>query len=82
MSRVDSVELAIRKATFHGHLLNGAVAASDAFFPFADSIETLSQAGITAVVSPAGSRRDSEVQAAADARGVSLFFASDRHFRH
>lgn len=82
MSRVDSVELAIRKATFHGHLLDGAVAASDAFFPFADSIETLSQAGITAVVSPAGSRRDSDVQAAADARGVSLFFASDRHFRH
>ncbi len=82
MSRVDSVELAIRKATVHGHLLDGAVAASDAFFPFADSIETLSQAGITAVVSPAGSRRDGDVQAAADARGVSLFFASDRHFRH
>jgi phosphoribosylaminoimidazolecarboxamide formyltransferase/IMP cyclohydrolase len=82
MSRVDSVELAIKKAKLHGHLLDGAVAASDAFFPFADSIETLSEVGVTAVVSPAGSRRDSEVQEAADARGVSLFFTSDRHFRH
>jgi phosphoribosylaminoimidazolecarboxamide formyltransferase/IMP cyclohydrolase len=82
MSRVDSVELAIKKATLHGHLLDGAVAASDAFFPFADSIETLSQAGVKAVVSPAGSRRDTEVQAAADSCAVSLFFTSDRHFRH
>jgi len=82
MSRVDSVELAIKKAKLHGHLLDGAVAASDAFFPFADSIETLSQAGVKAVASPAGSRRDNEVQAAADSCGVSLFFTSDRHFRH
>jgi phosphoribosylaminoimidazolecarboxamide formyltransferase/IMP cyclohydrolase len=82
MSRVDSVELAIKKAKLHGHLLDGAVAASDAFFPFADSVETLSEAGVTAVISPAGSRRDGDVQAAADARRVSLFFTSDRHFRH
>lgn len=82
MSRVDSVELAIRKAQLHGHLLDGAVAASDAFFPFPDSLEILSAAGVKAVVAPGGARRDGEVRAVADAQTVSLFFASDRHFRH
>jgi phosphoribosylaminoimidazolecarboxamide formyltransferase/IMP cyclohydrolase len=82
MSRIDSVELAIRKAKLHGHLLNGAVAASDAFFPFSDSVETLSAEGITCIVAPAGARRDDDVKAVANERGVSLFFASDRHFRH
>jgi phosphoribosylaminoimidazolecarboxamide formyltransferase/IMP cyclohydrolase len=82
MSRIDSVELAITKATAHGHLLNGAVAASDAFFPFPDSVETLAQRGITCVVAPSGARRDDETIAAARAAGVSLFFAKDRHFRH
>lgn len=82
MSRIDSVELAIRKAKLHGHLLNGAVAASDAFFPFPDSVETLAGEGVTCVISPAGARRDDDVKAAANAKNVSLFFASDRHFRH
>lgn len=82
MSRIDSVELAIRKAKTHGHLLNGAVAASDAFFPFPDSLETLAGEGITCVVAPAGARRDDDVKATANAKNVSLFFASDRHFRH
>jgi phosphoribosylaminoimidazolecarboxamide formyltransferase/IMP cyclohydrolase len=82
MSRIDSVELAIRKAKLHGHLLNGAVAASDAFFPFPDSVETLAGEGITCVVAPAGARRDDDVKAVANAKNVSLFFASDRHFRH
>jgi phosphoribosylaminoimidazolecarboxamide formyltransferase/IMP cyclohydrolase len=82
MSRIDSVELAIRKAKVHGHLLNGAVAASDAFFPFPDSVETLADEGITCVVSPAGARRDDDVKVVANARNLSLFFASDRHFRH
>jgi phosphoribosylaminoimidazolecarboxamide formyltransferase/IMP cyclohydrolase len=82
MSRIDSIELAIRKAKLHGHLLSGACAASDAFFPFPDSIDALAAEGITCVVSPAGSRRDEEVRATAVARSVSLFFASDRHFRH
>jgi phosphoribosylaminoimidazolecarboxamide formyltransferase/IMP cyclohydrolase len=82
MSRIDSVELAIRKAKLHGHLLNGAVAASDAFFPFPDSVETLSKEGITCVIAPAGARRDDEVKMVANERAVSLFFASDRHFRH
>lgn len=82
MSRIDSVELAIRKAKAHGHLLHGAVAASDAFFPFPDSVETLSAEGITCVVAPAGARRDEDVKGVANAKNVSLFFASDRHFRH
>lgn len=82
MSRIDSVELALRKAKLHGHLLNGAVAASDAFFPFSDSIEVLGEAGITCVVSPSGARRDDEVKLAATQRDISLFFAERRHFRH
>ncbi len=82
MSRIDSIELAISKAKAHGHLLRGAVAASDAFFPFPDSVEALAEVGVTCVVSPSGSRRDEEVKAVAASRNVSLFFASDRHFRH
>lgn len=82
MSRIDSVELALRKARLHGHLLNGAVAASDAFFPFPDSVEALGEAGITCIVSPAGARRDDEVKEAAKAKEMSLFFAERRHFRH
>jgi phosphoribosylaminoimidazolecarboxamide formyltransferase/IMP cyclohydrolase len=82
MSRIDSIELAIRKAKAHGHLLNGAVAASDAFFPFPDSVEALAAEGISCVISPAGARRDDDVSATASAKNVSLFFASDRHFRH
>ncbi|MEY4668167.1 MAG: bifunctional phosphoribosylaminoimidazolecarboxamide formyltransferase/inosine monophosphate [Pseudomonadota bacterium] len=82
MSRIDSVELAIRKAKLHGHLLNGAVAASDAFFPFPDSVETLAAEGVTCVVAPAGARRDDDVKETANANNLSLFFASDRHFRH
>jgi len=82
MSRIDSIELAIRKAKLHGHLLNGAVAASDAFFPFPDSIEALAAEGISCVVAPAGARRDDEVKAMAQAKNVSLYFVADRHFRH
>jgi phosphoribosylaminoimidazolecarboxamide formyltransferase/IMP cyclohydrolase len=82
MSRIDSIELAISKAKTHGHLLSGAVAASDAFFPFPDSIEALASEGIRCVVSPAGARRDDEVKAVANERDISLFFAADRHFRH
>jgi phosphoribosylaminoimidazolecarboxamide formyltransferase/IMP cyclohydrolase len=82
MSRIDSIELAIKKAKSHGHILDGAVAASDAFFPFPDSIEALAEEGITCVVSPAGARRDDEVKDVAAQRNVSLLFAADRHFRH
>jgi phosphoribosylaminoimidazolecarboxamide formyltransferase/IMP cyclohydrolase len=82
MSRIDSVELALSKAKLHQHSLEGAVAASDAFFPFTDNVETLAKAGITAIISPAGARRDSEVAELADRLKVSLLFTNDRHFRH
>ena len=82
MSRIDSVELAIWKAREHGHDISGAVAASDAFFPFSDNIERLANAGVRAVLSPRGSLKDQEVIEAAGNFGVALYFVSDRHFRH
>lgn len=82
MSRVDSSELAVSKAKTHGHLLTGASAASDAFFPFPDGIEYLASQGVTAVVSPGGAKRDPEVIQAADRLGIALLFVEDRHFRH
>lgn len=78
-SRVGASERAIRQA---GERARDASAASDAFFPFADGLETLADAGVTAVVEPGGSVRDEEVIAAADARGVALVFTGRRHFRH
>jgi phosphoribosylaminoimidazolecarboxamide formyltransferase/IMP cyclohydrolase len=81
MSRVDAVEIAISKARKHGHELNGAVAASDAFFPFPDSILQLSDAGITAVVAEGGSKRDEEAILAADSQSMSFYMSPERHFR-
>ncbi len=79
MSRLDSCRLAVEKATVP---LEGAVAASDAFFPFDDGLAELARAGVTAVIQPGGSVRDAEVIAAADARGVALVHTGARHFRH
>ena len=79
MSRVDSVEIAIKKA---GERSRGAVLASDAFFPFADSIHTAAAAGVTAVIQPGGSRRDDEVIAACNQHGIAMIFTGHRHFRH
>jgi phosphoribosylaminoimidazolecarboxamide formyltransferase/IMP cyclohydrolase len=79
MSRVDSVDIACRKA---GERAKGAVLGSDAFFPFADGLELAAQAGVTAFVSPGGSLRDADVIAAAQKLGVWLFFTGMRHFRH
>jgi len=78
-SRVDACRDAVGKA---GERARGAVAASDAFFPFPDGLEVLAEAGVTAVVQPGGSVRDSEVIAAADAAGVAMLFTGRRHFRH
>ena len=78
-SRVDAAELAVRKA---GGRADGAVAASDAFFPFADGIEALAEAGITAVIQPGGSKRDEEVIEAANRHGVAMVFTGRRHFLH
>ncbi len=79
MSRVDSVELAVKKVRDGSQ---GAVLASDAFFPFADGIEAAAAAGVTAVIQPGGSRRDDEVISAADAAGIAMVFTGTRHFRH
>jgi len=82
MSRVDSSQIATRKAFDAGLSVNGAVAASDAFFPFADGVVELAKAGIGCVVQPGGSIRDKEVVEAADAAGISMLFTGRRHFRH
>ena len=78
-SRVDATELAIKKA---GGRARGAVLASDAFFPFKDSVEATAMAGIVAVVEPGGSVNDSEVIEAARKARVALYFTGQRHFRH
>ena len=89
MSRVDSVRIAVQKAEEAGKAAGlpfpptrGAVLASDAFFPFADGLEAAIAAGVTAVIQPGGSVRDSEVIAAADAAGIAMVFSGIRHFRH
>ncbi|MBX7139434.1 MAG: bifunctional phosphoribosylaminoimidazolecarboxamide formyltransferase/IMP cyclohydrolase, partial [Oligoflexia bacterium] len=82
MSRIDSVEVALAKARLHQHDLHGAVAASDAFFPFPDGVETLGKSGVSAIVAPRGAKRDEEVRAVAAAHAVALCFAPERHFRH
>jgi phosphoribosylaminoimidazolecarboxamide formyltransferase/IMP cyclohydrolase len=79
VNRVDSAELAVKRA---GNRAVGSVASSDAFFPFADGLQILIDAGITAVVSPGGSVRDEEVIAAARDAGISLYFTGTRHFSH
>ncbi len=79
MSRVDSTEIAIKKA---GPRARGAVLASDAFFPFADSIEQAAAAGIAAIIQPGGSRRDDEVIAACNRHGLPMIFTGRRHFKH
>jgi phosphoribosylaminoimidazolecarboxamide formyltransferase/IMP cyclohydrolase len=78
-SRVDSVRIALEKA---GAKARGGVLASDAFFPFPDSIDLIARAGIAAIVQPGGSKRDAEVIAAADAAGIPMVFTARRHFRH
>jgi len=83
MSRVDAVRVARMKAESLGaEGLRGAVAASDAFFPFRDGLDAVAAAGATAVVQPGGSVRDQEVIAAADEREIAMVFAGERHFRH
>jgi phosphoribosylaminoimidazolecarboxamide formyltransferase/IMP cyclohydrolase len=80
MSRVDAVNVARMKAG--GETLKGAVAASDAFFPFRDGLDAVAAAGATAVVQPGGSMKDAEVIAAADEHGLAMVFTGRRHFRH
>ncbi|MDT7700801.1 MAG: phosphoribosylaminoimidazolecarboxamide formyltransferase / cyclohydrolase [Pseudonocardiales bacterium] len=79
VNRVDSCKLAVTRA---GDRARGAVAASDAFFPFPDGLEVLLEAGVRAVVHPGGSIRDEQVTAAAAAAGVALYLTGTRHFAH
>ena len=79
VNRVDSCRLAVTRAESR---TKGAVAASDAFFPFADGLQILIDAGIRAVVQPGGSVRDEEVIAAAEAAGITMYFTNERHFFH
>ena len=80
MSRVDSVEIAIRKAG--EDRARGAILASDAFFPFADSIPPAAAAGVSAIIQPGGSVRDQEVIDACNEHGIPMIFAGKRHFKH
>ena len=79
MSRVDAARFGAMKATLP---LAGSVAASDAFFPFPDGLETVVQAGATAVIQPGGSVKDADVIAAANRLGIAMVFTGVRHFRH
>ncbi|MGN6751836.1 MAG: bifunctional phosphoribosylaminoimidazolecarboxamide formyltransferase/IMP cyclohydrolase, partial [Intrasporangium sp.] len=80
VNRVDSAHLAVDRAG--EERARGAVAASDAFFPFADGLQVLLDAGVRAVVAPGGSIRDEEVIAAANEAGVTMYFTGTRHFAH
>ncbi|MFO0973937.1 MAG: bifunctional phosphoribosylaminoimidazolecarboxamide formyltransferase/inosine monophosphate cyclohydrolase [Phycisphaerae bacterium] len=84
MSRVMSCRVAtwLARDNGHGERLRGAAAASDAFFPFRDGPDLLAEAGVTALIQPGGSKRDDEVIAACDARGLAMIFTGTRHFRH
>jgi len=82
MSRVDAVRIALDKAREHGHSLEGAALASDAFFPFPDGPELALEAGIGAIVQPGGSKRDQDVVAAVEKAGATMVFTRRRHFRH
>ncbi|MBU0690976.1 bifunctional phosphoribosylaminoimidazolecarboxamide formyltransferase/IMP cyclohydrolase [bacterium] len=82
MSRVDSAELAVRKAGISKLDLKGSVCASDAFFPFRDGLDIAAEAGATAVIQPGGSVRDDEVIAAANEQNIAMVFTGRRHFRH
>ena len=79
MSRLDSCRLALDKSQFS---TEGAVAASDAFFPFRDALDVLAEGGVKAIVQPGGSKRDDEVVAAANEHGIAMLFTGHRHFRH
>jgi phosphoribosylaminoimidazolecarboxamide formyltransferase/IMP cyclohydrolase len=79
VSRVDSVDIALRKS---GNNISGSILCSDAFFPFRDSIDKIAKAGIKAVIQPGGSVRDQEVIDACDEHGIAMVFTGQRCFKH
>jgi len=82
MSRVMSTRIARWQAEQMGFSLPGAAMASDAFFPFRDSIDTAAEAGIRCIIQPGGSKRDAEVIAAANEHDIAMLFTGIRHFKH
>jgi len=82
MSRVDSATFAAEKAREFGRSINNTVLASDAFFPFRDTVDLAAKLGVTAIVQPGGSMRDAESIAAADEQGLAMVFTGVRHFKH
>ncbi len=80
--RVDSARIAATKAAAAQLVLAGSVAASDAFFPFADGPRLALEAGVTAIIQPGGSKRDEEVVDAVESAGAVMIFTGRRHFRH
>lgn len=82
MSRVDAAHFALQRAKTHGHDASGAVAASDAFLPFADTLEVLNDGGVIALIQPGGSIKDESVVEAANSRNMVMLFTGERHFRH
>jgi len=79
MSRVDSVEIAVKKA---GGRCEGSVLGSDAFFPFPDSIDKAAAAGVVAVIQPGGSKNDEAALAACNRHRIAMIFTGRRHFKH
>jgi phosphoribosylaminoimidazolecarboxamide formyltransferase / IMP cyclohydrolase len=82
MSRVDAVKIAVEKAREHGHDLDGAALASDAFFPFPDGPRVALEAGVRSIIQPGGSKRDQDVIDAVEAAGAKMVFTHRRHFHH
>ena len=82
MSRIDSVKIAVRKVLEAGLNLKDAIMASDAFFPFSDSVEIAAKAGISAIIQPGGSIKDKDVIKKADELGIAMVFTGIRHFLH
>jgi len=81
-SRIDSTEIAVRKAAKFGLSLSGSVCASDGYFPFRDSVDAVAELGVKAIVQPGGSKGDDEVIAACNELGIAMVFTGMRHFRH
>ena len=82
MSRIDSLKIAIRKIKEFNLNLNEAIIASDAFFPFADSLEVAAENKIFSIIQPGGSIKDKEIIEKANQLGMSMVFTSERHFYH
>ena len=82
MARIDSVKIAIQKVSDNGLDLDGCIMASDAFFPFSDSLEVAAESGITAIIQPGGSIKDDKLIKKANDLGIVMAFTGKRHFLH